>query len=261
MTPSLPPSRQPVFNVPAVVLALLAVLGAVQLVREVLPDAVDADLFADLAFVPARVTALVAPGPVAAAMAALPSGGADDAGPREVAAFFLAGGVRPWTALTYALLHGNWTHLAVNGVMLLAFGSPVARRLGTGRFLALTGLGALAGAATHGALFPLSAEPLVGVSAAVSAHMGAAARFVFQPARDGDAGARVGALPVRALPRDRRAAGFVAAWFATNLLTGLGPVATTLAGGPIAWQAHVGGFAAGVLLLGLFDPPRPPAET
>lgn len=249
------------FNVPAVLAGLLAALVAVQLVRQLLPDVTDARLFAHLAFVPGRVAAVLAPARLAEAVAALPSGEADDGfGPREVASFFLAGGVQPWTAVSYALLHGGWTHLIVNAVWLLAFGTPVARRFKPARFLLFMAVGALAGAATHGALFPLSAEPLVGASAAVSACMGAALRFAFQPAREVGAGPSAPAVPLRALLRDRRAAGFALVWFVTNIVTGLGPVATALAGGPIAWQAHIGGFLAGLLLFGLFDPPHPPPD-
>ena len=40
---------------------------------------------------------------------------------------------RPWTALTYAFLHGSWAHVLINSVWLAAFGTPIARRCGAGR--------------------------------------------------------------------------------------------------------------------------------
>lgn len=245
---------------PPVLVAILALLVAVQLVRQVLPDETDAQVFTRLAFVPGRVTAAFAPVRVADAVAGLPAGDPDAVDPREVAVFFLDGGVRPWTALTYALLHGNWTHLMTNAIWLLAFGTPVARRFRAARFLLFMALGAVAGAATHYALFPLSFDPLVGASAAVSACMGAATRFVFGSARGGYVAAASPAVPLRRLLRDRRATGFLAVWFVTNFLTGVGPVASALAGGPIAWQAHVGGFLTGLLLFNAFDPVRPALE-
>lgn len=53
--------------------------------------------------------------------------------------------------------------------------------------------------------------------------------------------------------RDRRVIGFVAVWFVINLAFGLGaPVGAET--GTIAWQAHIGGFLAGLLLFPLFDP-------
>ena len=42
-----------------------------------------------------------------------------------------------WTFFTYALIHADSTHLGFNAVWLLAFGSPVARRFGAVRFLAV----------------------------------------------------------------------------------------------------------------------------
>ena len=55
---------------------------------------------------------------------------------------------------------------------------------------------------------------------------------------------------------DRRALTFLIAWFATNLLFGLGSISFGIGGGAIAWQAHIGGFAAGLLLFSAFDPVR-----
>ena len=51
-----------------------------------------------------------------------------------------------WTFVTYAFIHGDWTHLGLNGVWLLAFGTPVARRFGMARFLAFFAVTAAAGA-------------------------------------------------------------------------------------------------------------------
>ena len=61
--------------------------------------------------------------------------------------------------------------------------------------------------------------------------------------------------PLRALVADRRAMTFLIAWFGTNLLFGLGSIGFGLSSGPIAWQAHIGGFCAGLLLFPLFDAP------
>ena len=59
---------------------------------------------------------------------------------------------------------------------------------------------------------------------------------------------------------DRRAVTFLIAWFGTNLLFGLGSMSLGLSSGPIAWQAHIGGFCAGLLLFPLFDGPMVPEE-
>jgi membrane associated rhomboid family serine protease len=54
--------------------------------------------------------------------------------------------------------------------------------------------------------------------------------------------------------RNGRVLAFLAVWFGFNLLTGLGAIAIGTQVQSIAWQAHIGGFAAGLLLFSLFDP-------
>jgi membrane associated rhomboid family serine protease len=48
-----------------------------------------------------------------------------------------------------------------------------------------------------------------------------------------------------------------------NLLVGLGTVSIGEEGQEIAWQAHIGGFVAGLLLFNAFDPvvPRPALDS
>ena len=175
------------------------------------------------------------------------------------------GSPEPWTLLSYGLLHADWAHIGLNGVWLLAFGTPVARRLGAGRFFAILAVTTLAGALAQWAAHPLDAAPVIGASAAVSGCMGATLRFMFQPhvpmAASIDAageGRRQAFLQparsLRGLLADRRATTFMIAWFVTNLVFGLGSGSLGLASGPIAWEAHIGGFAAGLLLFGRFDP-------
>jgi membrane associated rhomboid family serine protease len=47
---------------------------------------------------------------------------------------------------------------------------------------------------------------------------------------------------------------FLGVWFVVNLGFGLGTLPGDFGGGSIAWQAHIGGFIAGLLLFPLFDP-------
>jgi membrane associated rhomboid family serine protease len=47
---------------------------------------------------------------------------------------------------------------------------------------------------------------------------------------------------------------FLVIWFAINLLPAVGAVSMPGVEGTIAWQAHFGGFLAGLLLFPLFDP-------
>lgn len=124
--------------------------------------------------------------------------------------------------LTYAWLHAGAAHLAGNLGALLWLGPDLARRLGTGRFLALWAAGSLGGAAAFG-LLATSPAPMVGASGAL---FGLAAAAAVQAAR----GWRHGLLLLAGL-----AALNLAAW--------------VLAGGHLAWQTHLGGMAAGAAVM------------
>jgi membrane associated rhomboid family serine protease len=241
--------REPILNLPGVVTAVLGALTAIETAAFVLPASVVDPIFAELAFIPARVSFALAPETFMRTVASEIGPGVDRA---DLAAALHAETVPWWTLFTYALLHANWTHLAVNGVTLAAFGSPLARRFGAGRFLVFLALTAAAGAAAHLALHPFDLAPVVGASAAISGTMAASARFAFAP-ESTDGGPR--AWPRGSLSdlwRNRQALAFLGLWFAANLLFGLFPGAT---GGTeqIAWEAHIGGFVAGLLLFGVFD--------
>jgi membrane associated rhomboid family serine protease len=104
--------------------------------------------------------------------------------------------------------------------------------------------------------------PMVGASAAISGAMAAAMRFAFQrggplgPFRGNDGAAyRVPATPLSVLLREPRLIVFLIVWFGVNLLFGLGIVSLPGEGDmPIAWEAHIGGFLAGLVTFALFDP-------
>jgi membrane associated rhomboid family serine protease len=166
-----------------------------------------------------------------------------------------------WTFVTYAFIHGDITHLGLNTVWLLAFGSAVARRFGAVRFLAFFMVTAAAGAAMHLATHPGDFWPMVGASAAISGFMAAAIRFVFQAGGPlgllGGSRNRAYATPAAPLfvtLRDPRVLAFLAVWFGLNFLFGLGSLSLTDDQQSVAWQAHIGGFVAGLLLFPLFDP-------
>lgn len=262
------PERQPVFKVPAALIAVLAVLVAIHVARQFIPGTWDDALFTHLAFVPGRLSYGFEPDRVRDAVLAVAQQGADGYREAQAERFFLgSGSPQPWTTVGYALLHADAAHIGLNGVWLLAFGTPVARRFGPWRFIVLLAATAWAGAAVYWALHPLDLMPVIGASAAVSGCMGAALRFMFRPrvaaSPDADdvrpAAALQPAPPLREIFRDRRAVSFIVAWFATNLVFGIGSLPLGLASGPVAWEAHIGGFVAGLLLFPLFDPVRRPA--
>ena len=231
---------EPIFNVPSVVVSMIAVFGIIHAVRELILSAQqDVEFLWLFAFIPARYT------PAVLAVDTLPGGlGAD-----------------VWTFVTYALLHGDLTHLAINVIWLLPFGTAVARRFGSARFLALFAASAAAGAGVHLLTHPGELLPMIGSSAAVSGFMAAAIRFVFQAGgplgvfRGGEAPIyHVPAVPLREALRDPRILAFLVVWFGLNALFGVGSVGFLGVDQPVAWQAHIGGFLAGLLLFPLFDP-------
>ncbi len=249
--------REKIFNLPGVVTLLLAVLFLVHLARVLLPGEIDIQVLATFAFTPARFGMLLDASGVVAQLNAVARVSSDQA---QLAQFFLtyAPPSLLWlTPVSYALLHGSWTHLLLNAVWLTAFGAPVARRFGAIRFLALNVAGAIAGALAQFAFNPFELNPMVGASAAISACFGAAARFVFLPGAFARDPRSEGAPPKLAsfgeMVRNRQILSFVGFWFALNLFTGLAGQGAGLADAPIAWQAHLGGFLLGLLAAPLFD--------
>ena len=62
------------------------------------------------------------------------------------------------------------------------------------------------------------------------------------------------ALSIADTLANRRALLFLGVWFAINFLFGIGAGPLLGENVSIAWQAHVGGFLAGLLLFRYFDP-------
>ena len=170
-------------------------------------------------------------------------------------------GAKVWTFVTYSLLHANLTHLAFNVLWLLPFGSALARRFGAVRFFVFLAVTAAAGALAHLVTHEHAVVPMIGASASVSGAMAAAIRFAFVRGSflsfsrsDADTAARVPALPLLRALRDRRIVGFLGVWFALNIIFGVGAIGVESDSAGVAWEAHIGGFVAGLLLFALFDP-------
>lgn len=236
-------NRPPAINLPPVVVLLTLALVAVHGGRQLLSPAADDWVVLAFAFIPARY------GEVAAL---LPGGWA----------------ACVWSPVTHAFLHADAVHLGVNLIWMASFGGPLARRFGTLRFLFVAAVSAAAGAGVHYLTHPTDEALVIGASGAVSGMMAATARFAFAPggplAGNRSPGAYLmPAEPLLAVLGRSRALGFILIWFAVNLLFGLAGGLVPGASGPIAWEAHIGGFLAGLLLFPLFDPvsrDAPPQE-
>ncbi|MBE8190870.1 MAG: rhomboid family intramembrane serine protease [Alphaproteobacteria bacterium] len=164
--------------------------------------------------------------------------------------------------LSYGWLHGGWGHCAINSLWLLAFGTPLARRMGALRFLifycacvVLAGLGQVLVSSDA-----MQVVPIIGASGGVAACMGGALRFAFIY-RGADNDGNTPLLPLRDIPRTRPVLMFILIWVIFNVVFGLtAPLLGQGEVGSIAWQAHLVGFFAGLCLLRWFDaPPRSPS--
>jgi membrane associated rhomboid family serine protease len=257
----LPPARsEPAVFAPTALLVLIGFMLGLHAYRAfVLGLFEDADIqFLDwLAFVPARFS--IAAGLVDMQAVQLQiAAAADTVRPLKLYLFstFVADGeTNHWTVVTYALLHASWEHVVVNCLWMLTFGAPVMQRLGIVRFFTFFAVTAGIAAIFHAFFNASDVSVLVGASGAVSGLTAAALRFAVGPHGFGagpDTWYRP-AAPLSVALRDRRVLIFIAVWFGINLLAGLGiPLGGTDA--RIAWEAHVGGFLAGLLLFSAFDP-------
>lgn len=97
-------------------------------------------------------------------------------GPQHIPQWYLALGLRRenvwngalWQIISYAWLHGSWTHVVTNALCLLVLGSRVEQILGTRGFLKSVAAGILGGALGHLLLANGRGDafPLVGLSGA-----------------------------------------------------------------------------------------------
>ena len=226
--------RQPIFLLPGSVTVLIGVLVAIQLADTLVFNEFTRQLFTVwFAFIPARL----------------------------LASESIPGGLLPllWTPFTHAFLHAGFEHLLLNSAWLAIFATPVARRYGAWPTLAIFLLSAAAGAIAFGVTTLPEIQILVGASGGVSGLTGAAVRFIFQPlvvGRDPDTeepvvlGRHLASL--RQLFANPRSRNFTLFWIILNAAVPLLPAFT---GAPlsVAWQAHLGGFVAGLLLAPLFE--------
>jgi membrane associated rhomboid family serine protease len=259
--------REPMFNAPAVVIILTVILLAIQAALNSAPDSVQDRVIRDFAFIPGRLTIAIWPQRLIDLLDRANSDPTALEQAREMRELrVLSGGTKPWTLLTYAFLHGSWTHVLLNSIWLIAFGPPIARRFGSPRFLLFMAVTAIASALAHWANASMDFSPLIGASGADSGLMGAATRFMFQPGAPLGSSRSISRLEIESIPAEslrgvfvnRRPLIFLGVWLATNFIFGAGAQTFGLSDMPVAWVAHLGGFFAGLVLFPLFDRPRRP---
>lgn len=142
----------------------------------------------------------------------------------------------PATLLTYSFLHAGWGHLVTNLLFIWVFADNVEDAFGRVSFVLFYLICGLAAGLVHVVMMPGSPDPLVGASGAVAGILGA--YLVLYPR------ARVWVLLFLRLPLRLPAAILVAGWIGLQVLA----LVVSTDPGVVAWWAHIGGFAAGLVL-------------
>jgi membrane associated rhomboid family serine protease len=164
------------------------------------------------------------------------------------------------TIFTSMFLHGGWMHLIGNMWFLWIFGNNIEEAMGGMRYLLFYLVCGFVASASHIMANPESPIPSIGASGAIAGVLGA---YILLYPR-----ARVLTLVflgffIRLIYIP---AGFVlGVWFILQIFSG--SMAGRQDSGGVAFWAHVGGFVAGTVLVGLFkkrgipffNPPHHPA--
>jgi membrane associated rhomboid family serine protease len=140
--------------------------------------------------------------------------------------------------LAYQFLHAGWLHLIGNLLMLWVFGDNVEDAMGHLRYLGFFLVCGVAGGFAEALFSAHSGVPVVGASGAIAGVMGA--YLLLHPR------ARILVLVGMRFPVIVPASVFVGLWIGLDVLSALAGFQGEQL---IAWWAHIGGFAAGMLLI------------
>ncbi len=156
--------------------------------------------------------------------------------------------------VTSMFLHGGWFHVISNLWTLMIFGDNVEDRMGSLRYLVFYLTAGIFAGAVQVVFAPASTIPTVGASGAIAAVLGA--YFLLYPR-----GRILTFVPLFILPWFLEIPAFVylGLWFLSQLASGLlalGSAGGAASIGGIAWWAHVGGFAFGLLLVRVLARPQ-----
>ena len=142
--------------------------------------------------------------------------------------------------VTSMFLHGGWTHVIGNLWTLWIFGDNVEDRLGHFRFLGFYLLCGLVAGGAQILAAPASTIPVIGASGAIAGVLGAYVLF-FPTAKVTTVVPVLIFLHYAEIP----AFMYLGVWFFTQLYSGTLSLGANFGG--VAWWAHIGGFAAGLV--------------
>lgn len=143
------------------------------------------------------------------------------------------------TPVSSAFIHAGWLHIGFNMLMLLFCGRQIEHVLGWSGTLILYAVGAYAACLAQWIAYPLSSNPMVGASGAISAVVATYSLLYSQQQVR-----KVGPLSANLV----RVLWLAAGWIAIQLMIGVATSGGVGDLGQIAIAAHIGGFLAGLAL-------------
>jgi membrane associated rhomboid family serine protease len=157
------------------------------------------------------------------------------------------------TVFASMFMHGGWLHILFNMWFLWIFGNNVEDSMGSGKFLGFYLFSGIMAAAAQVVMAPNSQIPMIGASGAIGGVLGA--YLVLFP------GSRVVTLITTFIITtvDLPAWVVLGLWFVLQIVSGLAGMMGPESGG-VAYAAHVGGFATGMILGRILARPTPPAS-
>ncbi len=159
---------------------------------------------------------------------------------------FTVGATPHWsTLITHLFMHGGWFHIIGNMWFLWVFGDNVEDAMGRVRFMVFYLLCGLSAAAAQIFSDPTSTVPMIGASGAISGVMGAYA--VLYPRTGVQVIVFLGFFIRRMVVPAWIMLGY---WFLLQLVGAMPSV--TKSDGGVAFWAHIGGFASGIILIFFF---------
>ncbi len=152
----------------------------------------------------------------------------------------ISSGVDLHTLFSSIFLHGGWMHIIGNMIFLWIFADNIEAIIGSFAFVLFYFLGGLFASLVHVYVDPSSVIPSIGASGAISAVMGA--YLVMFPK------SKIKLIFILFFTTfELPAIVFLGFWFVQQLYSGMGSESIGQSGG-IAWWAHIGGFAYGLLI-------------
>jgi membrane associated rhomboid family serine protease len=153
------------------------------------------------------------------------------------------------TLFTSIFMHGGWTHLGGNMLFLFIFGDNIERLFGSLKYLVFYLVCGIVAALAQVYSSPDSVIPSLGASGAIS---GVLAAYLLNFPQN----------PIRVLlifgffvlMRTVPALLMIGLWFLIQFVNGIGSIAVSTQTSGVAYWAHIGGFAAGLVLALLLRP-------